>query len=94
MQVKNTLTRAWANIQHGAVSVLDAAFARKFGGDDVTIANIIRIFRFRFLQSPKVPLRNDKHVARRLRVNVFESKSARILVNLLGRRFSLDNSAE
>lgn len=94
MQVKNTLTRARPNVQHGAVSILDAAFARKFGGDEVTIANIIRIFRFRFFQAPNVPLRNDQDMGRRLRVDVFEGKSALVLVNLPGRRLSPDDSAE
>ena len=48
VQVKNGLARAGAHVEHGAVSVLDAALARDVGRRQVAASDYLGIFRLGF----------------------------------------------
>lgn len=70
--MKDGLTSAGANVQDGAVSLLDLALSGDHGSRQMAAADDFGVTAFRFFQSCKMPFGNDKHMGRRLRVNVFK----------------------
>ena len=94
VQVKHALARTGANVQHGAVPILDAALSRNFGRDHMTVANQLGVFSGRFFQSPNMLLGNYQDVRGSLRADVVKRISAIVFVDLLGRSVALDYAAE
>jgi len=83
MKVKDRLTSTRANIEDGAVSLLDLALARDHGGGHVAAADDFGVGVLRFFQSCKMPFGNDEDVRRRLGIDVFEGKNVLIFEHLL-----------
>ena len=94
VEVKYGLPGAWADVEDGAVSLLDVALARDLGGGEVAAADDFRVGRLGLFQSGKMFLGNDENVRGGLRFDVFEGEDVFVLVNFLGRDFAADHAAE
>ena len=94
MQVKDGLSGAGANIQHGAVSLLDLALAGDHGSGQMAAADNFGVSTFGFLQSCEMPFGNDEHMGRRLRINVFKREDVFIFENLFRRNLAANDAAE
>lgn len=94
VQMKDTLSGAGSDIQHRAITVLDAPFPGQFGRYHMTITYLGRVLVLGFLQSSNMPLGDDKDMSRRLRVYVLKCIGALVLIDFLRRNFALDDSAE
>jgi hypothetical protein len=92
--MEHRLSRVWAYIHDGPVSLLDIASAGDLSGREVTAADHFGILRLRFFQSSKMLSGDDQHMRRRLRIDVLKSKDMLILVNFLGRNLATENAAE
>jgi len=92
--MEDGLSGAGADVEDGAVSLLDVALAGDLGSGEVAAANDFRISGLGFFQSGEMFLRNDKDVRRGLRFDVFEGEDMFVLVNFLGRDFAADHAAE
>ena len=94
MNMENGLSGAGTNIQNGPISLLDAAFARNLRGGEMASPNCLSIILLRFLQSGKMPLRNNQNVSGRLRADVLKSINVLVFVNFPGGNLASDDSAE
>jgi hypothetical protein len=94
MKMKHGLPRTRADIEHGAIPILDIALPGDLGGDQVAAADQLRVFQLRFLQSREMLLGDDENVRRRLRIHIFERKDLLILMDLPGGNFSTNDAAE
>jgi hypothetical protein len=94
VQVEHRLSGAWANIEDGAISVLDVALARDFGGGKVAAAYHFRIGCLSFFQSGKMFLGNDEHVRGCLWPDVFKREDVFILMNFFSGDLAADHAAE
>jgi len=94
MEVEDGLSGAGADVEDGAVSVLDLALAGDLRCGQMTAADDFGIGRLGFFQSRKMSLWNDENVGGCLRVDVFEGEDVVVFVNFLGRNFAADDAAE
>src|SRR5450631_4328800 len=94
VQVEYGLSGTRSYIQHGAISIFDAALPGHVGGRQMAQADDVRIFRGRLFQTANVFFGNYEDVRRRFRIGVFEGKSVLIFVNFLGWNFTGDDAAE
>jgi hypothetical protein len=92
--MEHRLSRARAHIHNGPVSLLDIALAGDLGRRQVAASDHFGVLRLRFLQSSKMLPRDDQHMSRRFRIDVFKSKDILVLINLLGGNLAAENSAE
>src|SRR5271170_7435564 len=94
VQVKDGLSRARANVQHCAVSLLNVALPRDLSGGEVAAPDEFSITGPRLFQSREMLARNDQHMRGRLRIDVFEGEDVLVLVNLFRRNLAVKNTAE
>ena len=94
MEVEDRLSRPVADVEDGAVSLLDVALASDLGGRKVTTSDDFGVGDLGFFQSSKMFLGNDEDVRGSLRVDVFESDDVLVFVNFPGGDFTADNAAK
>ena len=94
MEVEDGLSGAGADVEDGAVSLLDVALASDLGGCKVTTSDDFGVGDLGFFQSSKMFLGNDEDMCGSLRVDVFESEDVLVFVNFLGGDFTADNAAK
>ena len=94
MEVEDGLSGAGADVEDGAVALLDVALAGDVGGGEVAAADEFSVGGIGFFQSGKMLFGDDENVRGGLRVNVFEGEDVVILVNFLGGNFAVDDAAE
>ena len=92
--MKNRLSGAGADVEDGAVSLLDVALAGDMGGGEVAAADQFGVGSFGFFQSGKMFLGDDENVGGSLRVDIFEGEDVVVLENFLGGNFAADDAAE
>jgi hypothetical protein len=80
VQVKYRLASGAAVVQHGAVAGGQFALPGKFRGDELQLAQHGRVFRGGFRQRDDMLPWADEDVARRLGLNILESKNISVLV--------------
>ena len=51
VHVKDRLPARWPHVQHGPISILDAALAGDIGRRQVAVSDDVRVFAIGFLQS-------------------------------------------
>src|SRR5437588_6657036 len=94
MQMEHRLSRTRADVEDGAVSLLDVALAGDFGGGEVTASDDLGVFGLRFLESGEVLLGNYQHVRGSLRIDVLEGEGVIVLVNFLRGNFVAKDAAK
>ena len=82
------------NVVNGPVTILNTALAPDFGCDQLAIAKDLCVIGRRLFETGQMTLGNDKHMRRRLRIDVFKDINLIVLVDLLRRNLSLDDFAE
>ena len=92
--MKDRLSGAGADVEDGAVSLLDVALACDLGGGQVAAADDFGVGGLGLSQSGKMFFGNDENVRGRLRFDVFEGEDVFILVNFVGRDLAADHAAE
>jgi hypothetical protein len=94
MQVEHRLTGARPHVEHRPISLLDPALPRDLGRGQMAAAKDLRISFLGFFQSCKVPLRNDKHMRRRLGLDVFKGEDVFILINFFRWNLAANDAAK
>ena len=94
MEVEDRLSGAGANVEDGAVCLLDIALARNLRGGEVAAPDEFGVGGLGFLQSREMFLGNDEDVRRRPGADVFEGKDMVVFVNFLGGNLAADDAAE
>lgn len=94
MQVEDGLPGAGADVEDGAVSLLDVALAGDPRGDEMAAADQFGVAGLSFFQSRKMFLGNDEHVRGRLGIDVFEGEHVLVFVHFLGRNLAANDAAE
>ena len=92
--MKDRLSRAGADVEDRAVSLLDVALARDLRGGEMAAADDLGVRGLGFFQSRKMFLGNDEHVRGRLRTDVFEGEHMLVFVNFLRGNLAADDAAE
>jgi hypothetical protein len=94
MEVEYGLTRPRADVQDCTVALLDIAPTGDLSSREVATANNFGVRGFRFFQSCKMFLGDDKDVSWRLRANVFEGEDVIVFVDLGCRDLAANDAAE
>lgn len=94
MEVEDGLSGTGADVEDGAVALLDVALAGDVGGSQMAAADEFGVGGLSFLQSRKMFLGNDENVCRRMGMNVFESEHMIVFINFLGWNLTADDTAE
>ena len=94
MQVEDGLSGAGADVEDGAVSMLDVALAGDVGGGEVAAADDFGVGGLGLFQSGKMFFGDDEDMGWGLRVDVFESENVVVLVNFFGGNFAAEDAAE
>jgi hypothetical protein len=94
VEVEDRLSGAGADVEDGAVALLDVALASDLGGGEVAAADDFGIGGLGFFESGKMFFGDDEDVSGGLRVDVFEGEDLVVFVNLLGGDFAGDDAAE
>src|SRR5512146_116894 len=94
VKVKDRLAGAGADVEDGAVAILDMPVVRQAGGYQVAVADDLGVFGRGFLQADDVLFGDDEQVRGRLRANVFEGQDAIVFVDFLGGEFPAQDAAE
>lgn len=94
VQMKNGLSSARTNVEHGSVAILDAALACDAGGGKMATPDQIPVFGRSFFEPSDVLFRNHEYMSGSLRVDVFKRIDGFIRVDFLGRYFAADDAAE
>ena len=94
MQVEDGLPCAWADVEDGAVSLLDFALPGNVGGGEVAAADEFGVGGLGFFQSSKMFPGNDEYVRGSLRLDVFESEDVVVLVNFFCGDLATKDAAE
>jgi hypothetical protein len=92
--MEDGLSGAGADVEDGAVSLLDVALPCDLGGGKMAAADDFGVGGLGFFQSGKMFLGNDKDVRGRLGFDVFEGEDVFVLVNFLSWDFAADHAAE
>lgn len=92
--MEDGLAGARSDVENGAVSLLDVALAGDLSGGEVAAANDLGVGGLRFLESGKVPLRNDENVGRRFWIDIFKGEDMVVFVNFPGWNLATDDAAE
>jgi len=85
---------ARANVEDGAVSLLDLALVGDHRGGQMAAADDFGVSWLRFLQPCKMAFGNDEDVGRRLGIDVFECKNVLIFEHLLRWNLATNDAAE
>ncbi len=94
VDVEDGLSGAGPNVEDGAVSLLDFSQAGNVGGGEVAAADEFGVGSLGFLQTREMSPRNDQHMRRRLRADVFESEHMLVLIDFPGGDFTAEDAAE
>jgi len=94
VEVEDGLSGAGADVEDGAVSVLDVALAGNVGSGEVAAADDFCVGGLRLFQSGKMFFGDDEDVSWGLRVDVFEGEDMVVLVNFFGGNFAAEDAAE
>jgi len=94
VQVEDGLSGAGADVQDGAVSLLDVALAGDLSGGEVAAADDFRVAGLSFFQSGKMFFGNDQDVRGRLGIDVFEGEHVVVFVHFPGRNLAAEDAAE
>ena len=94
MKVEDGLSGSGADIENGAISILDFALAGNICRRQMASADDLGVGTFRFLQSSKMPLGNNQHMRGCLRIDVFEGEDVFILVDFFRVNLAADHTAE
>jgi hypothetical protein len=94
VEVKDRLSGAGADVEDGAVSLLDVALAGDLRGGEVTAADDFGIGVIGFFQSSEMFLGDDEDVRGRFGADVFEGEDMVVFVNFLGGNLAADDAAE
>jgi hypothetical protein len=94
VQVKDGLSGTGADVEDGAVALLDVALAGDVGGGEVAAADEFGVGGFGLFQAGEMFLGNDEDVRGRLRVDVFEREDVVVLINFFRGNIALDDAAE
>src|SRR5260221_2093874 len=94
MQMEHRLARTRPDVVDRAIAVLDATLTSQFGGDQLAVPENLSVFRPCFFQADDVFFGYDEQVRGRLGMDVLKGKDPLVLVDFLGRDFSLDDLAE
>jgi len=94
VEVEDGLSGAGADVEHGAVSVLDIALAGDLGGGEVTSADNFGVGGLGFFESGEMFFGNDEDVSGSLRVDVFEGEDVVVFVDFFRGDFAAEDAAE
>jgi len=94
VQMKNGLSRAWSHVEHGAISVLDRTVARNLCRRQVAAPYQLRVFGRGLFEAGNVSFRDDQHVRRSLRIQIFKSKRVFVFKDFFGWHFAANNPTE
>jgi hypothetical protein len=94
VEVEDGLSGAGADVEDGAVALLEVALAGDVGGGEVAAADEFSVGGFGFFQTGKMFFGNDQNVRGGLRVDVFEGEDVVVLVNLFRGDFAAEDTAE
>ena len=94
MEVEDGLSRARADVEDGAVSLLDVALAGDLRRRQMAAADQFRVFGLGLFQSGKMFFGNDENVRGGLRLDVFKGEDVIVLVNFFGGDLAANHSAE
>jgi hypothetical protein len=94
VEVEDGLSGAGADVEDGAVSLLDVALAGDLGGGEVAAADDFGVAGLSLFQSGKMLLGNDEDMGGRLCVDVFKGEDVFVLVNSLGGNLAAEDAAE
>ena len=94
MEVEDGLAGAGADVEDGAVALLDVALAGDLGGREVAAADDFGVGGLGFFQSGEMTLWNDQYMRRSLRTDVFEGQDVVIFVDFPARNLAADDAAE
>jgi hypothetical protein len=94
VEVEDGLSGAGADVEDGAVSVLDVALACDVSGGEVATADDFCVGGLGLFQSGKMFFGDDEDVSWGLRVDIFESENVVVLVNFSGGNFAAEDAAE
>ena len=94
MEVENGLSGAGADVEDGAVALLEVALAGDVGGGEVAAADEFSVGGLGFFQPSKMFPGNDEYVRGSLWLDVFESEDVVVLVDFFRWNFAAEDSAE
>jgi hypothetical protein len=94
VEMKHGLTGAGADVEDGAVSLLEVALAGDLGGGEVAAADDFGVGGLGFFESGKMFFGDDQDVSGGLRVDVFEGEDVVVLVDFVGGDFAAEDAAE
>jgi hypothetical protein len=94
VEVEDGLSGTGADVEDGAVALLDVALAGDLGGGQVAAADQFGVGGLGLFQSGNMFFGNDEDVGGGLRVDVFEGENVVVLVDFLGGNFAAQNAAE
>src|SRR5207245_10031923 len=92
--MEDGLARSLPDVEHGAIAIFNAALAGNVRSSQMASANCIGIFTRGFFQSTNVSFGDDKHMRRRLGIDVLECKRVLVFIDVLCGNFSTNNTAE
>jgi hypothetical protein len=88
------LSGAGADVQDGAVSLLDVALARDFRGGEMAPSDEFGVVSLGLFQPGEMFLRDDENVRGRFGVDVFEGKYMVVFIDFLRGNFAAEDAAE
>jgi hypothetical protein len=94
MKMEYGLSSAGADVEDGAVSLLDVAPAGDLGCGEVAAADEFGVACLGFFQSRKMLPGNDENMRRCLWLDVFEGENVIVFVNFLRGDLAAENAAE
>lgn len=94
VKMEHRLSGAGADVENGAVSMLNVALAGDLGGGEVAAADDFGVGGLGLLQSGEMFLGDDENVGGGLRVDVFEGEDVVVLVDFFGGNFAAEDAAE
>jgi hypothetical protein len=94
VKVEHGLPRAGADVQDGAVALLDIAIAGDLGSREVAAADNFSVRSFGFIQSREMSFGDDKNVSRGLRADVLKSEDVVIFVDFFRGDLAAEDATE
>jgi hypothetical protein len=94
VEVEYGLSGAGADVEDGAVSLLDVALAGDVGGGKVAAADDFCVGGLGLFESGKMFFGDDQDVSGGLRVDVFEGEDVVVVVDFFGGNFAAEDAAE
>jgi len=94
VKMEDGLSGAGADVENGAVTVLDFARTGDICSNEMAASDEFGIGQFSFFQSREMFLGHDEDVRGRLRIDVFEGEDMFVFVHFFRRDFSSNDAAE